>query len=144
MVLLAPVPCGSLAIAQFGRPRFIRTDNERCFAGRVFSVGLRLLGIGPQRIDLHCPWQNGRVERFFGTLKQKLRQCAIADGLLLDQFLACFGRWYNELRPHQNLGGAPPLEAWQGVDPFHAPGQPKAVDFMESWDGLLAGFRIRR
>ena len=40
-----------LAVAQFGRPRFVRTDNERCFTGRVFASGLRLLGIGHQHID---------------------------------------------------------------------------------------------
>lgn len=132
-----------LAIAEFGRPKFVRTDNERCFTGRVFAGGLRMLGNRHQRIDLHCPWQNGRVERFFGTLKGCLHQLALADGVALDQFLTDFGRWYNELRPHQNLGGATPIEAWRGIDPFHAPTE-KAVDFVQGWDGLLAGFRIRR
>ena len=30
------------------------------------------LGIRHQRTEPHCPWQNGRVERFFGTLKASL------------------------------------------------------------------------
>jgi putative transposase len=132
------------AVARFGRPRFIRTDNERCFTGRVFSTGLRLFGIHHQRINLHCPWMNGRVERFFGTLKKALKRCTFSDGTSLEAFLADFIRWHNEWRPHQNLGGMTPVEAWQGIDPFHAPSKPKAVDFIESWDGLLAGFRIRR
>jgi putative transposase len=132
-----------LAIAISGRPRFVRTDNERCFTGRVFSGGLKLLGIRHQRIDLHCPWQNGRVERFFGTLKAALRKCSF-NRAALDAFLVDFTRWYNELRPHLNLGGMTPLEAWEGIDPFHTPGKLKAVQFVEGWDGLLAGLRIRR
>ena len=131
-------------IAQFGRPRAIRTDNEACFTGRVFSAGLRLLGIHHQRIDLHCPWQNGRIERFFGTLKLYLRQWQFDGRAALDASLVEFVAWYNELRPHQGLDGRTPLEAWDGVDPFHAPTPPKEISFVESWDGLLGGFRIRR
>lgn len=44
-----------LTIAQFGKPAAIRTDNESCFTGRVFSSGLRWLGIRHQRSDVHCP-----------------------------------------------------------------------------------------
>jgi len=51
---------------------------------------------------------------------------------------------YNELRPHQNLGGMTQAEVWEGIDPFHAPAALKAVDFIEGWAGLLAAFRIRR
>lgn len=110
----------------------------------MFSTGLRLFGIRHQRIDLHCPWQNGRVERFFGTLKGILCRCSIHSAAVVDNFLADFSHWYNQLRPHQNLGGMTPQEAWLKIDPFHAPSRPKAVEFIEGWDGLLAGLRIRR
>ena len=133
-----------LAIAEYGKPRFVRTDNERCFTGRVFSKGLKLLGIKHQRIDLHCPWQNGRIERLFGTLKDKLRQIVLADRKATNLFLCDFRRWYNEIRPHQNLQGRTPSAAWNNVDPFHAPSQPKEVRFVEGCGGLLSGFQIRR
>ncbi|MDZ4282435.1 MAG: integrase core domain-containing protein [Hydrogenophaga sp.] len=133
-----------LAIAQFGKPRCIRTDNEACFTGRVFTRGLRILGIGHQRSDLHCPWQNGRIERLFGTLKGVLKQLSLGNGFALDALLRDFSTWYNELRPHQSLGGMTPSDAWNGVDPFHAPQPPKEVRFVEGWAGLMAGFRIRR
>lgn len=132
-----------LTVAEYGKPRFVRTDNERCFTGRVFTSGLKLLGIEHQRIDLHCPWQNGRIERLFGTLKDKLRQIVLADGKAINLFLCDFQRWYNEIRPHQNLQGRTPLEAWNNVDPFHAPSEPKEVRFVEGWGGLLSGFHIR-
>ena len=86
---------------------------------------------------------NGRIERFFGTFKAILRRCVIADGQTMDAFTADFTRWYNELRPHQGLGGATPLEAWGGVDPFCVSGRKRELTFVEGWDGLLAGFRMR-
>jgi transposase InsO family protein len=63
-----------LAIGRYGKPVAVRTDNERCFTSIVFTSALRCFGIRHQRSDLGCPWQNGRIERFFGTLKQMLNQ----------------------------------------------------------------------
>ena len=59
-------------VEQYGKPKFIRTDNESCFTSKIFEIALWVLGIKHQRIDKGCPWMNGRVERFFGTLKDKL------------------------------------------------------------------------
>ena len=39
---------------------------------------LLLSDIRHQRSELHCPWQNGRIERLFGTLKQRLEQWQVA------------------------------------------------------------------
>jgi transposase InsO family protein len=66
------------AIRRYGKPRILRTDNEAVFTSRTFRLGLLLLGIRHQRIDAHCPWQNGRMERFFGTLKRKLDRLSVA------------------------------------------------------------------
>jgi putative transposase len=62
-----------LAMGRHGRPRSVRTDNEACFASRVFAAGLWLAGIAHQRTVPGCPWMNGTIERLFGTLKCKLR-----------------------------------------------------------------------
>ncbi|MDR2581667.1 MAG: hypothetical protein LBC85_11845, partial [Fibromonadaceae bacterium] len=54
-------------IEKFGKPKVIRTDNESVFTSRLFRFALWLLGIRHQRIMLHCPWQNGRVESIWGV-----------------------------------------------------------------------------
>jgi transposase InsO family protein len=64
----------------YGRPRFIRTDNERIFSGFGFRFALFFLGIRHRPTEIGCPWQNGRVERLFGTLKAKLRFAEIDCG----------------------------------------------------------------
>ncbi len=130
------------SIRRYGKPQAIRTDNEAVFTSRVFRLGLLLLGIRHQRTDPGCPWQNGRVERFFGTLKQKL-DCLAVDSLdALNSALVEFRFFYNHVRPHQNLGGRTPAEAWMGIDPYTA--KHKSEYWFEAWDGLLKGFYLRR
>lgn len=51
------------AMRRFGLPRTVRTDNEACFVSRTMKLALALLGVRMQRTDVHCPWQNGRIER---------------------------------------------------------------------------------
>lgn len=65
------------AIKRYGKPRIVRTDNEAVFTFKVFRFALFLLGIRHHRTDSGCPWQNGRIERFFGTLKEKLDQLTV-------------------------------------------------------------------
>jgi putative transposase len=130
------------AIRRYGKPRFIRTDNESIFTSRVFRLALFLLGIRHQTTDLHCPWQNGRVERFFGTLKDKLDQLAVASFDALNSALGEFRFFYNHVRSHQNLAGATPAEAWAGVDPYAT--RFKQEYWFEAWDGLLQGYYLRR
>jgi transposase InsO family protein len=102
------------ACRRFGIPKLLRTDNEACFVSWTMRLGLAVLGIRQQRIELHCPWQNGRVERFFGTLKGKLDRILIADRDELRCKLVEFRCWYNHVRPHQHLGGMTPAEVWSG------------------------------
>jgi putative transposase len=130
------------AIGRRGKPKVIRSDNERVFTSLVFRSALRCFGIRHQRIDLGCPWMNGRIERFFGTLKQALNYWAVDGRGQLQASLDVFLDWYCCVRPHANLDGATPMEAWCGIDPFQA--RPGRIEWFEEWDGLLRGFRIRR
>ena len=119
---------------RFGMPRAIRTDNEAIFTSRLFRAVLRLLGIRHQRIDQHCPWQNGRVERFFGTLKSKLDRWIVSSGAELDMSLHLFRVWYNHVRTHDNLNSRTPAEVWSGTSK-----RSRIPLWFEAWDGLLAG-----
>ena len=108
-----------------------------CFAPPYF-----LLGIRHERSDPGCPWQNGRIERLFGTLKAKLDWLEVVSFDALNVALGEFRFWYNQARPHRHLGGATPAEAWSGVNPFAA--KIKSEYWFEAWDGLLQGYYLRR
>lgn len=63
-----------LAVGQYGKPRSVRADNEAMLVSWRFTAVLAMLGIRHQKTDIGCPWQNGRIERLFGTLKERLDQ----------------------------------------------------------------------
>ena len=127
------------AIERFGLSKQIRTDNESCFISRLFRSALRILGIEHQRIERCAPWQNGRIERFFGTLKPLIRRY-LSTGLSGDMktSLSDFRRWYNHARPHQHLGGRTPAEIWDGM---RRSSRDELVYF-SAWEGLLTGFFV--
>jgi len=112
------IACIVEAIRNHGKPKIIRTDNESIFTSKIFRIELKKLGIRHQRTTPGCPWQNGRIERLFGTLKDKLDQWIVARGAQLNRDLDTFRYWYNHIRPHQNLDGRTPAEAWSGIDPY--------------------------
>ena len=99
---------------------------------------LYLLDIKHQTIDPHCPWQNGRIERFFGTLKQKLNRRTMESIEQLSRDLHVFRFWYNQVRTHNNLNGRTPDEVWREVDIYKQAGN--EVYYFNEWDGLLTGF----
>lgn len=93
------------------KPRIIRTDNKICFNSKLIKLFLTLAGIKHQTIEKHCPWQNGRIERLFGTFKSTLNGLPIKPEELP---LLCydFQQWYNVIRPHQSLKGKTPEDVY--------------------------------
>jgi len=105
------------AIEAYGKPKSLRTDNESVFVSKLFRFGLWILGIRHQRSHMHSPWENGRIERFFGTFKfysDRVFFNAKKIQFALDEFQF----WYNKVRPHRHLGGLTPQEVWTGLSPF--------------------------
>jgi len=123
------------AIRRYGKPKYIRTDNEAIFTSGIFRFGLWFLGIKHQRTEVACPWQNGKVERFFGTLKQKLNQWEVNSSDELAHSLHLFRFWFNHVRPHDYLDGHTPVEIWRD-----SKGNPNRAKWFEAWDGLLVGY----
>ena len=123
-----------IAIETFGKPENIRTDNEIVFTSRLFRFSLWLLGIKHQKSDKGCPWQNGRIERFFGTFKSKLKQLPVGKKYPMSKLLTEYRCWYNQLRPHDYLDGKTPNEVFTGNDKYLK--KPKIIYF---WDGVLIG-----
>lgn len=70
------------------------------------------------RTEPACPWQNGRVERFIGTVKRALATEPIADERDVTDVLRDVRTWYNHDRPHDHLLDRTPAEVWAGIDVF--------------------------
>jgi len=122
---------------RFGTPKVLRTDNEPAVRSLLFRTALRLLGVRHQRTEPCAPWQNGRIERLFRTVKEVMRHRRTATGLrgFSEADLRDIRTWYNHLRPHQHLAGRAPAEAWTGPEPDRR----RPARWVSDWDGLLAG-----
>ncbi len=124
------------AVERFGKPKILRTDNEAIFTSKLFRLGLWILGIRHQRTAPFAPWQNGRIERFFGSFKQCWRLRGYVSARDVQRELDIFRSWYNHVRPHNNLEGRTPAMAWDRRGP-RSRGRPV---FVSEWGGVLAGF----
>jgi putative transposase len=114
-------------MGEWGLPKAIRSDNDAVFKTKLFRWTLKLVGVQQQWTDVGSPWQNGRIERFWRTLKEAVleKRESIKDSLIaiktqfkfadvdaMQATLTQFQYLYNTKRPHQSLKGATPAMAW--------------------------------
>ncbi len=99
------------AEAGIDRIEEVMTDNHFSYrkshavAAVIADLGAKHLFIRP-----HCPWQNGKVERFNRTLQAEwaYRQVFTSNGART-KALASWIHNYNHQRRHHALGGHPPI-----------------------------------
>ena len=99
--------------AAHGITRIERVITDNAFAYRhssAFAAAVAGLGARQKFIRPHCPWQNGKVERFNRTLATEwaYRQVFTTN----DERAAALAPWieqYNTRRRHTALGGLPPI-----------------------------------
>ena len=94
-----------------GRIEAVMTDNHWSYT-KSSTVAETLADLGAAHITIrpHCPWQNGKVERFNRTLQTEwaYRQVFTSN----DERSAALPAWleyYNQQRRHSSLGGRPPI-----------------------------------
>lgn len=99
--------------AEHGIPRIeqVMTDNHWSYA-KSTDLAAVMAGLQATHIFIrpHCPWQNGKVERFNRTLQNEwaYRQIFTSN----DQRTRALAPWlshYNNERRHSAIGGNPPI-----------------------------------
>ena len=118
-----------VAFGTFGKPLSVRCDNDAVFKTVVFRGVLKLLGVQQQFTQVASPWQNGRIERLWRTVKETLgtqplrwtdgvrvvqTRMKLAGITAMAEVLDAFKAHYNHARPHQSLGGRTPCMVWNG------------------------------
>jgi putative transposase len=99
-------------IQEYGKPRFIRSDNGSEFIAKELQEWLKGNGVEPAYIEPGKPWQNGYIESFNG----KFRDECLSQELFLSKMEAqvvvdWWRQVYNWERPHRSLKGMPPAKA---------------------------------
>lgn len=103
-------------VAVHGTPTYMRSDNGAEFVAVAVQLWLRQQGIEPLYIAPGSPWQNGKDERFNGTVRDECLNlhlfASVAEARVR---LEAFRNQYNTDRPHSRLGYQTPSEfkqAW--------------------------------
>jgi putative transposase len=108
--ILAPL------IAIHGAPDYLRSDNGPEFVAIAIQSWLAKQHIATLYIDPGCPWQNGKEERFNGTVRDECLNMQLFTSVAEARVcLQAFRRHYNQERPHSALGYQTPAEfkcAW--------------------------------
>ena len=96
--------------AQHGAPGHLRSDNGPEFVAQAVQTWLASCCVATLYIEPGKPWQNGKEERFNGTVRDECLNLhvftSVAEACVR---LGAFRRHYNMERPHSQLGYLSPL-----------------------------------
>jgi putative transposase len=97
-------------VAQHGAPVYLRSDNGAEFVATAVQAWLAQYGVQTLYIEPGKPWQNGKEERFNGTVRDECLNlhlfASVAEACVR---LSTFRNQYNTERPHSRLGYLTPL-----------------------------------
>ena len=91
-------------MASHAAPAYIRSDNGPEFVALAVQVWLARRQVQTLYIDPGCPWQNGKEERFNGTVRDECLNLQLFGSVAEAQVrLEAFRHHYNHDRPHSRL-----------------------------------------
>jgi transposase InsO family protein len=97
-------------------PEAVMSDNGACYRARAFAAELDRAGARQILTPPHTPRWNGKIERFFQTLKREWAYAhAWPSSAERSRALPSFLRYYNRRRPHSSLGDRPPISRVHNV-----------------------------
>jgi putative transposase len=104
-------------VATHGTPSYMRSDNGAEFVAATVQLWLAKHQIRTLYNDPGSPWQNGKDERFNGTVRDECLNMHLFASLAEARIhIEAFRRHYNEERPHSRLGYQTPgafKRAWE-------------------------------
>lgn len=103
------------AIGAYGTPEIVNTDQGSQFTSEVFIEALKANDIQISMDGKGRAIDNVMIERYWRSYKYEMVYLhCINDGCQLNVFTKNYVRFYNTIRPHQNLNYLTPFEVYHG------------------------------
>jgi transposase InsO family protein len=84
-------------------PRHLIRDRDGAFSP-AYTRRIRAMGIRDHPVAPRSPWQNGHVERLFGSIRREsLDHLVVFGEAQLRDVLKNYASYYNKVRPHLSL-----------------------------------------
>jgi putative transposase len=113
------VHCFSQAVQRRGLPRLLHNDNGSAMIAGEFAQGLDRLGIAYRRIQAGKPWQNGKQEKLWDRVEERLIAMLKAEpNLSLERLNLATYAWTEfeyQTSVHRELNGATPLQRFSSA-----------------------------
>jgi len=109
-------------LAQYAAPAYLRSDNGPEFIETNLRAWLVAQQVQSALIEPGHPWQNGVRESFHSRLRDELLDGSVFESVAdAQRQLDAWRLVYNEVRPHQSLGGMTPHTYQQQWRPAPSP-----------------------
>jgi putative transposase len=106
-------------VTRHGAPAYLRSDNGAEFVALAVQAWLARRQVRTLYIAPGCPWQNGKEERFNGTVRDECLNLHLFASVVEARVrLEAFRHHYNTDRPHSRLDYRTPAafkKAWEAV-----------------------------
>jgi transposase InsO family protein len=115
------------AVAAYGMPRQLLSDNGTTFTGRLhgyvvyFERQVRAAGVEFIHGRVYHPQTQGKLERQHGTQNTWIADHRPRSLSAAQHVLDAYRADYNTIRPHEALGQRPPAELYQSGQPLQLP-----------------------
>ena len=97
------------AISTRGVPKYLSSDHDPLFLYHQWQANLRILSVDEIKTVPYTPISHPFIERLIGTIRREyLDHIFFWNTQDLERKLVDFGRYYNQDRVHQSLGGKTP------------------------------------
>lgn len=134
---------------KYGKPRRVITDNGSQFTAKAFRELMKKEGVRHIRTSVRHPQSNGKIERFFQSLKYEFMSFFfLRNRKQVDRLLKEYLNYYNQYRLHEAIDGqAPDARYYNKVIP-KPPKDAKRIrapiEEVHFGNGLLKAYQLKQ
>jgi putative transposase len=130
------------SVVGFELPTAVIADNDGVYGKWLERDFKKYFGIEVFRTPYRQPWKNGRIERYFRSIKDEIfHRLDVVDVFHARELCTLYQEYYNGYRPHQSKNGLPPKSVGQ-VQSIEEPFKMSSIRKIKVADGLITRYEL--